>query len=291
MSSSADYQREWKAKNRARVEAYSAARRHDFSPKPCVVCGDTFKPRREHDRYCGEPCRNRRPRKPSTTPRRVTFHGIRVCPCGQEFEWAPRYREKFCSKRCASDAHAGPKSIQWRCEVPWHTCEYCGSPFVSRIPKAKFCSVRCKPNWRPTPPRTRECKVCGTTFTRQGRGSNSATCSKKCRNRWEATRPSEIARRRLKRDEREAFIASGERFANWEIFVRDNWICHICSKHIPRKKWPHPLSATLDHLVPVNGPEKGQHTRLNVRAAHFKCNYERREIGPAQMILFGEIAA
>ncbi len=270
-------------------------------PRACRTCGRACPPERR--KYCSNRCMYARPtktREPYALRRERAERNAetRYCACGSPFRYVKKLREKFCSTRCSAVYAVRPtrgstqtRKCEWRCEVPWRNCEYCGAAFISRYKQSKFCSRACRPNWRSTPPRTRTCRVCGDSFTRQGRGAGSRTCSKKCRERLRKTSPAEIARRRVKRAEREAFIAAGEKFANWEIFVRDNWICHICGKHIPRKKWPHPLSPTIDHLIPVNGPEKGAHTRLNVRAAHFKCNYERREVGPAQLILFGEIAA
>jgi len=58
-----------------------------------------------------------------------------------------------------------------------------------------------------------------------------------------------------------------ERFKAEEIYERDHWMCGICHKPI--------LSGdeSLDHVVPVS--KGGEHTRSNVRAAHFVCNRNR----------------
>lgn len=59
-----------------------------------------------------------------------------------------------------------------------------------------------------------------------------------------------------------------------EIFERDGWKCQICGKAIRRDtKCPHPLSASIDHIIPVS--EGGDHVAENLRAAHFGCNTAR----------------
>jgi len=62
-----------------------------------------------------------------------------------------------------------------------------------------------------------------------------------------------------------------EPFSALEIYERDNWECQICHKKVNRKlKWPHPLSATLDHIIALkNG---GAHSRQNTQLAHLVCN-------------------
>lgn len=67
-----------------------------------------------------------------------------------------------------------------------------------------------------------------------------------------------------------------EAFTRKEIFDRDGWMCHICSTAIdPAVAYPHPLSASLDHVIPlVRG---GEHSRANVAAAHLTCNASKKD--------------
>lgn len=63
------------------------------------------------------------------------------------------------------------------------------------------------------------------------------------------------------------------------VYARDKWICGICHKKIdPKLKYPHPKSATLDHVIPLSvcrdlpyGPEHG-HSYQNTQPAHWDCN-------------------
>ncbi len=74
-----------------------------------------------------------------------------------------------------------------------------------------------------------------------------------------------------------------------EIFERDNYICQICRKKVVLdKKWPHPLSPTLDHIVPLSCG--GEHSKKNVRIVHLKCNLSKgNRCLPEgeQLLLFG----
>jgi 5-methylcytosine-specific restriction endonuclease McrA len=55
------------------------------------------------------------------------------------------------------------------------------------------------------------------------------------------------------------------------VFERDAYECKLCSKPLDMTaKFPHPLSPTLDHSVPLN--KGGHHLYVNLQAAHFRCN-------------------
>ncbi|MET8278278.1 HNH endonuclease [Micromonospora sp. NPDC005174] len=65
-----------------------------------------------------------------------------------------------------------------------------------------------------------------------------------------------------------------EHFTDVEIFERDRWICHLCRTRINRRlAWPHPRSASLDHVIPVS--RGGAHVRANVKATHLVCNLRK----------------
>ena len=58
------------------------------------------------------------------------------------------------------------------------------------------------------------------------------------------------------------------------VFVDDGWICGICSTAIePSLQWPDPLSASLDHVIPLAAG--GHHVLTNAQAAHLRCNMSK----------------
>lgn len=59
-----------------------------------------------------------------------------------------------------------------------------------------------------------------------------------------------------------------------QIWIRDSGVCQLCCEPIdPELKWPHPLSRTLDHVVPLM--LGGTHEPSNVQLAHARCNISK----------------
>lgn len=59
---------------------------------------------------------------------------------------------------------------------------------------------------------------------------------------------------------------------NKKIILATQTVCGICGKPVDKSlKYPHPFSATVDHIIPV--AMNGHPTSLdNLQLAHFKCN-------------------
>jgi 5-methylcytosine-specific restriction endonuclease McrA len=77
----------------------------------------------------------------------------------------------------------------------------------------------------------------------------------------------------------------GSHRANYErnkkrILATQN-ICGICGKPVDKSlKYPHPMSPTIDHIIPVNGPGglKGHPSDLsNLQLAHLTCNRQKSD--------------
>jgi hypothetical protein len=84
--------------------------------------------------------------------------------------------------------------------------------------------------------------------------------------------------------EHDAFIEDVDRQV---VFERDGWRCQICRKKVnPTLKHPHPMSASLDHIVPL--ARGGTHEPKNVQLAHLGCNLSKniRAVG-CQLRVFG----
>lgn len=62
-----------------------------------------------------------------------------------------------------------------------------------------------------------------------------------------------------------------DRFDPLDVYERDGWMCQICGSEVDREVLhPDPLSATLDHVVPLS--RGGDHTAENSVLAHLRCN-------------------
>lgn len=58
------------------------------------------------------------------------------------------------------------------------------------------------------------------------------------------------------------------------VYLRDGWICQHCQKRVDKRfKYPNPMSASLDHIVPLS--KGGSHTYDNVQLAHLVCNVSK----------------
>lgn len=146
----------------------------------------------------------------------------------------------------------------------------------------------------------RACSICDGPIPAESR-SDRTVCSTTCRNRRERLRESpehrrkRIAYKNAKSAEYNrrwrrtpAGIAASRARSKWrraqtkgatvvevfdshEIFDRDAWKCHLCGRRVgQRYRFPHPRSASLDHIVPLT--RGGQHTRANAATAHLGCN-------------------
>lgn len=78
-----------------------------------------------------------------------------------------------------------------------------------------------------------------------------------------------------------------EKFDAAEVYERDRWRCGICRRKVDKSlAWPHPMSPSLDHIVPLS--LDGEHTRANTRLAHLNCNVTRgNRMGAEQLALIG----
>lgn len=163
------------------------------------------------------------------------------------------------------------------------TCETCGIAFIRRR-RARFCGERCREiasplrcaNHPDRPVRARG--LCSTCY-------NDAHVPDRHR-RWPGD--PEIRRRNLraKTQRRRAATRGGtvERFTDAEIFERDGWRCGICRRPVDRTLiYPHPRSASLDHVVPLSEDPNG-HTRANVRCSHLICNTRRSNRGGGEQL-------
>lgn len=82
-------------------------------------------------------------------------------------------------------------------------------------------------------------------------------------------------------------IAEGGKIDKLSILNRDNWICYLCEQTIDcMLDWPHPLSATIDHVTRIyevqdDMPLGRWYTDATcLRASHKSCNESRERSEP-----------
>jgi 5-methylcytosine-specific restriction endonuclease McrA len=89
---------------------------------------------------------------------------------------------------------------------------------------------------------------------------------------WRAANP-EAARAVDVRRAARKHGADCEPYDRLEIFIRDGWTCQLCLSPISTAPFPDPLSATIDHTIPLI--DGGADAPDNVCAAHLVCNQRK----------------
>lgn len=288
----------------------------------CAECGEQFDTNQPNKKYCGKECRNKfrsRDYYARTGPKLqtevrdcivcgVTFTAHRASShqrrktgdqyrrtCSRECGQASIDRECVdCGERCGVKARCGRCSELRSPSCPVLVdidCAWCGALLVNwrnadkkktwrAAHRRKYCSAQCEQWSHPHRPRVveidyRECRECWAPFTWYA-DQDKDFCSRRC------------GTRAVKRDRRHRERAAGVGLAGSitirELAERDGWRCHLCCKKVPDREYAaRPLDATIDHLIPLSAG--GQHVPENVALAHFQCNSQRSDTGPAQLRL------
>jgi hypothetical protein len=225
-------------------------------------------------RHCSDECR----RAWYTANRKIH---IKICRCcGKEFP-ATRSRQLYCSRGCAQrdpaqSKYKGKKAI----------CLGCGIEFITKRKGDKYCSRPCFDAHHRR--KERICRYCGKTFHPK-RPEAISYCSRICAF---AAKGSNIKQRQMPPSSPDPPPSGGpvqdrgdyrhrrrakrlgvpyEIIDPAAIFERDKWTCRLCGGKIDKElSWPHPQSATIDHIIPM--ALGGGHLKKNVQAAHLVCN-------------------
>ncbi len=255
----------------------------------CHYCGNQFSSIKKTCRFCSLSCSAKFVNDQKGTTKRTR-------PCKEcAVEFLPKDNGGniglYCSRQCyfvmknkrskarlAAIASRGPR-------VYCRMCVVCRSMFETESRPRKKCLVCTGPR----PIAHKSCRVCGAPCPINTSLSNHKKyCSSRCSAKAQKSRNRDAYRAMNKRRKKriKEIESRGEKFSRFDIYERDKWKCQICKKLIDRSvSVPHPLSATLDHILPTS--RGGEHTRANVRCAHFLCNVRRSNKGTAQQVLFG----
>jgi hypothetical protein len=159
---------------------------------------------------------------------------------------------------------------------------------------------------RPIPTLDSQCAVCGVEFVAKATSKKGfpggyfrKTCSDRCHRYYvnkaqpccecvgSCSEQCREDRRRAVNQRKNLRRRAGGSVAMsvGEVGDRDGWRCHLCGKRVNRGLlWPHPMSASRDHLIPV--VEGGSNDGWNLALAHWICNVRRGTSGAIQLTLF-----
>lgn len=118
-----------------------------------------------------------------------------------------------------------------------------------------------------------KCRRCGTSFRFPKEFGSVKFCSALCRVTYyhisDGPELKGCGKRYSKR--RRAIMALGDKIDPYVIYVHFNWTCYLCNRKInPELTSPDPMSATLDHVIPLS--RGGGHTWDNLLPTHLICN-------------------
>lgn len=272
----------------------------------CLQCGKEYNQNFKKQKFCSKICG-------------VIYNNIsrkikKECcckNCGKIFMPKTVDRTTFCSRECSFAYKTRIKQKKQedtnivKEEKLKKICEFCGKIFIGNRVSSKYCSSFCsgqatykkaKDNgktviWNSKKKKeyrilkglndTKNCIVCGNSFKLGD--IKISCCSAKCK---------DIALKNQKRD-RKALRRAREKCVYAEkikiqiVIKRDAGVCQICGKKVLiSKKCPHPLSATIDHIIPLS--KGGHHSYKNIQLAHFICNCKKNDkTSGVQLRLFG----
>jgi hypothetical protein len=240
--------------------------------KPCGACGADFTPKRRDMRFCCKDCRSRAHSESARNARRAKPVSVNPCDvCGKDFA-LKRSDMRFCSEPCWNVARNDRRKAGRNAKC----CAQCGVEFRATRQDQSYCSSRCRHRAKaaraPKPGRPSHrartvvatCQSCGSDFSCTRR--DAKFCSK-CGRCTESNLAN--ARRRAARI-RAVTIAP---VVKSDIYARDDWTCQLCGEPVRQDLYPHPLSASLDHIVPLS--KGGTHEPANVQLAHLRCNIRK----------------
>ena len=164
------------------------------------------------------------------------------------------------------------------------TCTHCAAPYSPRRSDQKYCTVRCRNAGNP-----RGCERPGCPRPHRAKG----LCNRHYKDERypdqqyhfpddpEAKRKRDLAKAKRRRAAQRR--ADAEDVDRDLVGERDGWRCGICRRKVDqRRQYPHPLSPSLDHVIPLS--QGGRHTYANTRITHLRCNLARSNRGGGEQL-------
>ncbi len=149
-------------------------------------------------------------------------------------------------------------------------CAWCGDVYIPRTRgrASSFCNRECKDQARKRRERDerlaskaandRRCAHCGSSISADKR-RDARYCSDLCNQRAHGRITT------TKRRNRRIYM---------EVLMHSGCVCQLCGESVSLVvKWPHPMSPSIDHIVPVS--HGGTDDLDNLRLTHLTCNVRR----------------
>lgn len=226
-----------------------------MTERKCEWCGNSLEGYRSDASVCSNTCYEAR-RSHRRTEAKKAARSPDCIVCGREIPGTRRSDAVTCSISCNDKKKSLRRRAKFR-EKKGSNCVECGKEITLEVSaNVLYCSDACR-------------LVKKVRYDKQWVSANKDKVRSYYR-KWAKEHPDIMSAHRHKRRALmlDAYV---EDVVSSEIFERDSWVCGICSKPIdPNLEWPDPMSASLDHIVPLAAG--GKHERTNCQAAHYGCN-------------------
>lgn len=242
--------------------------------KTCQGCGQVFQAESSKARYCTAAC--------SYQARQSRVLACTVC--GTQFVnkgGTGSTAQKTCSRACGLLAKRLLGEVAWPSSaLTWKSCRVCSESYTQQGGRLCGCDTRYYV-LRTGTTRQATCRYCSVSFPYvvKGMGGKALVC--------EACKLVHLqAARRAGRHVRRARLRGAyvETVNVVQVYERDRWRCQLCGKPVQkRKQAPHPLSPSLDHIIPLS--KGGTHEPANCQLAHFICNSRKGNRGGGEQLL------
>lgn len=242
-----------------------------YTRSECTKCGESV----EFPAGFGRP-RSRCDRCAGLVPVLNVAVAMACTSCGDAFtrparsgSGRPTTRCECCREHVGRARHLKVKA-RLRSARSGRVCDQCGDTYDAARSDQRFCSPTCR-GLHTHPSRglvTKLCCTCEHLFAKAGPAAARQDCDDCYAVRLQAR---QIAKSLARRGLVEGAL---ERISRDEIAVRDDWTCQLCVIEVdPTLRYPDPLSASLDHVIPI--ARGGQHVRSNLQLAHLVCNMSK----------------
>lgn len=157
-------------------------------------------------------------------------------------------------------------------------CRFCGSQAHGKL----YCSDLCSSRWHHFSKKPSECVECGKSL--EGLMYQSRSMCAECRKKRRSRLKKEIRKKynflkKVRNRCKHYGVAYDTAVKACLVFERDGFRCQICGAACLKRfrlvgNTPHPLSPTVDHIVPLSWRRLG-HTWDNVQCACWSCNVKK----------------
>lgn len=245
--------------------------------KQCDTCGEMFCPSHGNQVRCSDNpnCRRKYWREKSKrlygAKHSHLWSQIKCVDCGEPFdaEMKQARRPKRCAECIEFLATDGPMP-QWVVG----SCPLCDRDFLHCNRNRLYCSNDCRKLANAITNReVQRQRVLNGRCPRHGKAGHCEICH--------ANNFAKSSKRRGKGDVK---YRTRSKIKIRQLCAQQKWKCSLCDERLSTEhKSPHPLSISIDHVIPIS--LGGTHDLTNLSATHLHCNIRKgnRSLGPEQL--------